>query len=48
MKEVVAVFGKTSTKNIIDISHEEEGWQKNFHGGKKLISYIEGFKLKNM
>lgn len=48
LQEVVSKFGKTNTKKIIDISHEEEAWQKNFHDGKKMISYLEAFKLKKM
>lgn len=48
LKEVVSKFGKTNTKEIIEISHEEEAWEKNFKDGKKLISYIDAFKLKNM
>lgn len=48
LREVVSKFGKTNTKEIIEISHEEEAWQNNFHDGKKLISYIDAFKLKNM
>src|SRR5258706_325744 len=39
---------KTKTNEIIEISHEEEAWKKNFKDGKKLISYIDAFKLKNM
>ena len=48
LREVVAKFGKINTKEIIEISHEEEAWQKNFRDGKKLISYIDAFKLKKM
>ncbi len=48
LKEVVSKFGKTKTNEIIEISHEEEAWKKNFKDGKKLISYIDAFKLKNM
>lgn len=48
LREVVSKFGKTNTKEIIEISHEEEAWQKNFSDGKKLISYIDAFKLKKM
>lgn len=48
LKEVVAKFGKTKTNEIIEISHEEDAWKKNFKDGKKLISYIDAFKLKNL
>lgn len=48
LKEVVAKFGKTKTNEIVEISHEEEAWKNNFKEGKKLISYIDAFKLKNM
>ena len=48
LKEVISKFGKTKTNEIIEISHEEETWEKNFKNGKKLISYIDAFKLKNM
>jgi len=48
LQAVVTKFGKTNTKEIIEISHEEDAWQKNFENGKKLISYIDAFKLKKM
>jgi uncharacterized phage-associated protein/DNA-binding transcriptional regulator YiaG len=48
LKEVASKFGDTKTNEIIEISHEEEAWEKNFKDGKKLISYIDAFKLKNM
>lgn len=48
LRDVVSKFGKTNTKEIIEISHEEEAWKKNFHDGKKLISYIDAFKLKKI
>jgi len=48
LTEVVKKFKKISTSEIISISHKEEAWEKNFHNGKKLISYIEAFKLVNI
>lgn len=48
LKEVVSKFGETNTREIIDISHGEEAWQKNFRDGKKLISYMDAFTLKWM
>jgi hypothetical protein len=33
---------------MIEISHEEEAWEKNFKQGRKLISYIDAFKLVNI
>jgi len=48
LREVVAKFGKTRTDEIIEISHGEEAWEKNFKNGKSLISYIDAFKLKHM
>lgn len=48
LQEVVSKLGKNNTKEIIEISHKEKVWQKNFNDGKKLISYIDAFKLKNI
>ena len=48
LTEVVAKFKKFSTDQIIKLSHEEEAWEKNFKNGKKLISYIDAFKLINI
>ena len=48
LKDVVAKFKKVKTSEIIEISHKEEAWQKNFKGGKKLISYIDAFQLVNI
>ena len=48
LKEVVSKFGETNTREIIDISHGEEAWQRNFRDGKKLISYMDAFTLKWM
>lgn len=46
LDEVVTTFGKMSTDKIIEVSHEEEAWKRNFEDGKKVISYLEGFNLK--
>ncbi|HZX75470.1 MAG TPA: type II toxin-antitoxin system antitoxin SocA domain-containing protein [Cyclobacteriaceae bacterium] len=46
--EVDAKFKKVKTNEIIEISHKEEAWAKNFKGGKKLISYIDAFNLVNI
>lgn len=48
LKEVVSKFGKTKTHEIIGISHTEKAWERNFKDGKKLISYIDAFTLRNM
>ncbi len=48
LKEVVSKFKKAKTPEIIEISHKEEVWKKNFDGGKKLISYIDAFQLVNI
>jgi uncharacterized phage-associated protein len=48
LSDVVSRFRKTGTKEIVDISHEEEAWERNFKNGKKLISYIEAFTLKEI
>jgi hypothetical protein len=37
---------KNSTKEIIEISHNETAWKKNFEEGKKLIDYNSAFDLK--
>ena len=42
---MVSKFKKVKTNEIIEISHKEEAWQKNFKSGKKLISYIDAFQL---
>ena len=39
-------FKDTSTKEIIDISHTEEAWKRNYNNGRNLISYLESFDLK--
>lgn len=46
LHEIVLRFGKMTTDEIVNISHEEEAWKKNFENGKKLISYRESFSLK--
>lgn len=46
LHEIVVRFGKMTTDEIIDVSHQEEAWKKNFENGKKLISYRESFHLK--
>jgi putative zinc finger/helix-turn-helix YgiT family protein len=48
LKTVAEVFKKTYAKGIVNRSHEEEAWQKNFNNGKKIISYFDGFKLINI
>jgi putative zinc finger/helix-turn-helix YgiT family protein len=45
LNEVVAKFKNVKTNDIIELSHKEEAWEKNFKNGRKLISYIEAFKL---
>lgn len=46
MAKVSTKFKETSTKDIIEISHKEEVWKRNFENGKNLISYLESFDLK--
>ncbi|MFM8913839.1 MAG: type II toxin-antitoxin system antitoxin SocA domain-containing protein, partial [Flammeovirgaceae bacterium] len=48
IQRVSKKFAKTYSKDIIELSHEEDGWKENFRDGKKIISYIDAFKLKNM
>jgi DNA-binding transcriptional regulator YiaG/uncharacterized phage-associated protein len=48
LKEVVSKFKKVKTNEIIEISHQEAAWQKNFKSGKRLISYIDAFQLVNI
>lgn len=48
LQEVVTKFKKVKTNEIIQISHKEEAWARNFKNGKKLISYIDAFKLVNV
>ncbi len=48
LKKVNERFIHTSTKEIIEISHSEEVWKRNFTNGKNLISYLESFDLKGL
>lgn len=48
LKEVATKFRQVKTNDIIEISHKEEAWKKNFKDGKRLISYIDAFKLVNV
>jgi len=48
LTEVVSKLKKYNTNDIIKLSHEEEAWEKNFSNGKRLISYIDAFKLVNI
>jgi uncharacterized phage-associated protein len=45
LQTVAEKFKKTSTKEIIDISHKEKAWKENFENGKQVISYKYGFEL---
>ncbi len=45
LQTVADKFKKTSTKEIIDISHKEKAWKENFENGKRVISYNYGFEL---
>ena len=48
LADVAKNFGKKSVKEMIDISHEEEGW-KACHENKKMISYkVFGVGLKGI
>jgi putative zinc finger/helix-turn-helix YgiT family protein len=46
LEAVAEKFVSTNTSQIIDISHEENGWKENVDGFKD-ISYLYGFELKN-
>lgn len=46
LERVFERFDNISTKAIIEISHSEEVWKKNFTNGKNLISYLESFDLQ--
>jgi hypothetical protein len=48
LNEVVAKFKKIKTPEIIEMSHGEEAWEKNFRSGKRLINYLDAFKLVNI
>jgi DNA-binding transcriptional regulator YiaG/uncharacterized phage-associated protein len=47
LNTVATAFLKTGTKEIIAISHNENAWIENIHGGNGMISYLRyGFDLK--
>ena len=47
LNTVANAFLKTGTKKIIAISHNENAWIENIHGGNGMISYLRyGFDLK--
>ncbi|MDO9399671.1 MAG: DUF4065 domain-containing protein [bacterium] len=46
LEKVNTVFSGKSTKEIVDISHEEDAWIENFNNGKSLIDYKYAFNLK--
>ncbi|OKL42074.1 type II toxin-antitoxin system antitoxin SocA domain-containing protein [Pontibacter flavimaris] len=47
MEKVRSNFGKISTSDLVEISHEEDAWIKNYED-RKLISYQKhAFKLKH-
>ncbi len=48
MQEVVSKFKKAKTPEMVEISHQEDVWRRNFDDGKKLISYIDAFQLVNI
>jgi uncharacterized phage-associated protein len=48
LNEVVEKFKKVKTNQIIDLSHKEEVWEKNFKNGKSLINYLDAFRLVNI
>jgi DNA-binding transcriptional regulator YiaG len=45
LREVVAKFKRATTNEIIEISHQEQAWEKNFKNGKSLINYLDAFKM---
>lgn len=45
---VAKKFATTYSKDIIELSHEEDGWKDNYFKGKKIISYLYGFKLSTI
>lgn len=45
MEKVAERFKTTTTKTIVDISHDEDAWIDN-HENRKLIPYSYAFKLK--
>ena len=46
LDQVASLFMNKSTKEIIELSHEEEAWLEN-EVGKKMIDYNYSFFLKN-
>ena len=48
LQEVLAKFKNVKTSEIIELSQKEQAWEKNFKDGKKLISYIDAFRLVNV
>lgn len=48
LEEIVQKFKGVSRNDIVNMSHEEEGWIINFKGGKQLIEYHYGFNLKHV
>jgi DNA-binding transcriptional regulator YiaG/uncharacterized phage-associated protein len=48
LKQIVAKFRKVKTNQIIDLSHKENAWEKNFNNGKSLINYLDAFQLINV
>ena len=48
LEEIANKFGSVSRNEIVEMSHEEEGWIKNFNDGKKLIEYHYSFNLKHV
>lgn len=48
VKEVAKKFQKTSTNNMILISHKEKAWKENFESGRQLIKYDYSFDLTGL
>lgn len=46
LNEIITKLGKTSTEEIINLSHHEKAWQENYEAGRKMISYESSFDLK--
>ena len=44
MEQVSQQFRKTSTKAIIELSHQEKGWLERIEG-KKGVEYFWGWEL---
>ncbi|MEN6597012.1 MAG: type II toxin-antitoxin system antitoxin SocA domain-containing protein [Proteiniphilum sp.] len=40
-------FKDITTQEMIDLSHEEIGWQQNFDNPHQPIDYLYAFELKN-